>query len=500
VGLIIFQSKIFEPEAKDVFYGRVEFHHRKRIGFPGELQLRLFEMVVVQMNVSERVDELAGLEIAYLGDHQGQQGVGRYIKGNAEEDVGAALIKLTAQSGLAIGVARYIKLEKSVTRHQCHLRQIGHIPGADDQSAAVGRLFYLRDQLGDLVDGLAISAIPATPLFAIDGSELAVCIGPFVPDGYAMVVQVFDIRLAAQEPEQFIDDAFEMQLFGRDQGKSFRQVETNLVAEDAEGSRSGTIRFFCAGVEDMLEKIVVLLHVCKVQPAAGIIFGERFEFSTRLHYFTHIANGRRVRPDTSLNLVYLKLLRVNNFSSEPSLRPGRFFLTARVRKPRRFDLISYRAILPLKGPTILTHRLCGMPGDMLEIKAGVLFVNGQDVDHELALKHIFKIAAQDCAGLVYDRKQSYTIPPYTNTLYVSLDDIYVRKLAGSYERYVLPAGLRDEEIFLAFKKNWNRDNFGPIRVPEGRWFVLGDNRGNSRDSRYLGLVEQSRFVGTVIWK
>ena len=61
-------------------------------------------------------------------------------------------------------------------------------------------------------------------------------------------------------------------------------------------------------------------------------------------------------------------------------------------------------------------------------------------------------------------------------------------------------GLRDEEIFLTFKKNWNRDNFGPVRVPEGCWFVLGDNRGNSRDSRHLGLIEQRRFVGTVVWK
>ncbi len=197
---------------------------------------------------------------------------------------------------------------------------------------------------------------------------------------------------------------------------------------------------------------------------------------------------------------YVKLLRVNNFSSEPSLKQGKLFLTTRIRKPRRFDLISYRAIIPPKGITILTHRLCGVPGDTLEIKAGVLYVNGQDVDVELRLKHIFKFAAQDCSDLVYDRRQAYTIPPYTNTLYISLEETYVRKLNAACERYVLPAGLRDEEIFLMFKKNWNRDNFGPVRVPEGRWFVLGDNRGNSKDSRYLGLIEQSRYIGTVIWK
>ena len=196
----------------------------------------------------------------------------------------------------------------------------------------------------------------------------------------------------------------------------------------------------------------------------------------------------------------MKLLRVNNFACEPSLKPGKLFLTARVRKPRRFDLISYRAILPPRGMTILTHRLCGLPGDTLEIKAGVLFVNGQEADRQLPLKHVFKMAAQDCADIDYDHKQAYTIPPYTNTLYVSLEEKYIQKLSKTYERYVLPRGLRDEEIFLTFKKNWNRDNFGPLRVPAGKWFVLGDNRGNSKDSRYLGLIEQSRYVGTVLWK
>ena len=196
----------------------------------------------------------------------------------------------------------------------------------------------------------------------------------------------------------------------------------------------------------------------------------------------------------------LKLLKVNNFSSEPSLKPGKLFLTARFRKPKRFDLITYRAVVPPKGMTILTHRLVGLPGDSLEIKAGVLYVNGENADEALRLKHIFKLSIRDCAGLRYDRQQAYSIPPYTNTLYIPLEEQYLRSHNIDGERYILPPGLRDEEIFLTYKKNWNRDNFGPLRIPAGRWFALGDNRGNSRDSRYLGLIEHSRWLGTVIWK
>ena len=72
---------------------------------------------------------------------------------------------------------------------------------------------------------------------AVDGAEVAVLVGPLVPDRHAVVVQVLDVGAALKEPEQFVNDRAKVKLLRRDKRKAFRQIEAHLVAED--GSRAG---------------------------------------------------------------------------------------------------------------------------------------------------------------------------------------------------------------------------------------------------------------------
>ncbi|HTI11294.1 MAG TPA: signal peptidase I [Puia sp.] len=196
----------------------------------------------------------------------------------------------------------------------------------------------------------------------------------------------------------------------------------------------------------------------------------------------------------------LQFFSVSGFANLPTLRPGRFFFTSNLIKPKRFRLICYRVVTPDKGPAIRTHRLCGLPGDIVEVKAGVLHVNGKNEDQHLSLMHVYKIDQKDTFGIVYDRSKAYTIPPYADTIYAPMEDKYVQRSQLPCALYILPPGMRDEGIFQQYKKNWNRDHFGPLRVPKGKFFVLADNRENVQDSRYNGFIEQSKYVGTVLGK
>ena len=155
----------------------------------------------------------------------------------------------------------------------------------------------------------------------------------------------------------------------------------------------------------------------------------------------------------------------------------------------------------MNGEYELVFRLCGIERDTVEIKSGILFVNGINIDKKLKLKYPFLFQRK------YIEKISNKIDLYEYHLnFISNDSVIAQltedealKLGRKYSERIIESKI-EPEIEKVYNENWNIDNFGPIVIPKDYLFVLGDNRSGSLDSRYLGLINIDKLNGTVIYK
>ncbi|MDR3628723.1 MAG: signal peptidase I [Desulfocapsaceae bacterium] len=108
----------------------------------------------------------------------------------------------------------------------------------------------------------------------------------------------------------------------------------------------------------------------------------------------------------------------------------------KVRDPQRGDIVIFR--FPLDRSQDYIKRVVGVPGDEIQIRDKQVYVNGipSKDEHEI---HNDPHVVSSGAGV--------------------------------------------------------RDNFGPVRVPEHSFFMMGDNRDNSYDSRFWGFVKDSDIIG-----
>jgi signal peptidase I len=147
-----------------------------------------------------------------------------------------------------------------------------------------------------------------------------------------------------------------------------------------------------------------------------------------------------------------------------NLFPGRVLAS----EPKRGDVAVFK--LPRDNATDYIKRVIGLPGDEINVRQGVVFINNKEVPRVRA-------------GDFYTREDEGTIikiPVYQETL---------------------PNGVKYN--VLDRTPNGSLDNAGPYIVPAGHYFMMGDNRDNSTDSRVardanppgVGYVPLENFVG-----
>ena len=124
------------------------------------------------------------------------------------------------------------------------------------------------------------------------------------------------------------------------------------------------------------------------------------------------------------------------------------------REPQRGDVVVFHP--PHEPEKNYVKRLVGAPGDTLEMHDKVLYLNGAPVP-EPYVHYIDRGGDAVHPGMRW--QSNHLIASTTRTYHPS------------------------------------RDNWGPLVVPEDEYFVLGDNRDNSEDSRYWGFVDRDQIRG-----
>lgn len=114
------------------------------------------------------------------------------------------------------------------------------------------------------------------------------------------------------------------------------------------------------------------------------------------------------------------------------------------RKLKRGDIVVFK--FPDEPETLYVKRAIGLPGETLEIRNKTVFIDGEPLEEE------YKIHKDP--------------------------DVHQGRKTPHFIGY-----------------DTRRDNFGPVHIPEDKFFMMGDNRDDSADSRYFGLLDRELIVG-----
>lgn len=136
--------------------------------------------------------------------------------------------------------------------------------------------------------------------------------------------------------------------------------------------------------------------------------------------------------------------------------------------PARGTIVVFK--LPTDTSIDYIKRVIGMPGDRIQVINGRLYINGDKVERE-------EIGTYQSTG-AYGEEQ--VLKRYVETL---------------------PGGVKHDIIELS--DNESLDNTPVYTVPEGHYFMMGDNRDNSADSRVLqqvGYVPAANILGPARWR
>lgn len=169
-----------------------------------------------------------------------------------------------------------------------------------------------------------------------------------------------------------------------------------------------------------------------------------------------------------------QLNKVDGHSMDPTLSDKSYLIVNKYAKLNRFDVVVAKELDSEGKPYSVVKRIIGMPGDVIEYKNDVLYVNGTETD-EPHIKQYLDAWKENRL----DKEYSYD------------SDLQAKSL--------LSLGFTTQDKDLITKELNPDPSVFKVEVPLTGYFLIGDNRIVSRDSREVGAFPRENIVGKVIW-
>jgi signal peptidase I len=184
-------------------------------------------------------------------------------------------------------------------------------------------------------------------------------------------------------------------------------------------------------------------------------------------------------------------------NNAPTIPKGSIVYSLNFIEPKRGDFFSFIYTDLITGQqTTYIKRVCGMPGDIVELRSNVLYVNKENFDKSLHLNHAYLVHRELAEELIKDKiiqREGIYYNEGIDSVLINYSDMAMKneKRGRSFKT------CNTDMVKKYWNNSWDACDFGPLEIPEGKYFMLGDNRDNSFDSRFWGLVDEKDMLGLV---
>ena len=177
-----------------------------------------------------------------------------------------------------------------------------------------------------------------------------------------------------------------------------------------------------------------------------------------------------------LILIVGSIFKINNVSGhsmDPTLKDGTYLVSNKLSNLKRFDMVVAQELDENGKPYGVVKRIIGMPGDKLEYKNDVLYINGVEVSEPYLDEYLNKFKSGELES-EYTYDDNMKLRAKTSPSFTTQDNDSA-------------TGEPNEDI-STFK----------VEVPTTGYFLMGDNRLVSKDSRQVGAFPRENIVGKVV--